>query len=139
METTRFSAPNYFWSPANRKKKKEVNIWLGIILWYSWVSAKCRNHYTISRFYNLLFRYTFGPLPEIVCRVELDFKNAIVTQIMLFLDGMIIIRYIFIFWMQNPAGFNDEFWEKFVSFWIVGFAMISQFIFVFMPGKYTVI
>ena len=139
METTRFSAPNYFWSPANRKKKKEVNIWLGIILWYSWVSANCRNHYTIPRFYNLLFRYTFGPLSEIVCLVELVFKNAIVTQIMLFLDGMIIIRYIFIFWMQNPAGFNDEFWEKFVSFWIVGFAMISQFIFVFMPGKYSVI
>ena len=115
------------------------NLDLLCVIWYSLVSAKCRNRYTIPWFYNWLFRYTFGPLPKIVCLVELVFKNAIVTQMMLFLDGMILIRYIFIFWLQNPAGFNDEFWEKFVSFWIVGFAMISQFVFVFMPGKYTVI
>ena len=72
-----------------------------------------------------------------VCLIELVFKNAIVTQMMLFLDGMILIRYIFIFWMKNPAGFRDDFWEAFVSLWIVGFAMISQFVFVFMPGKIT--
>jgi hypothetical protein len=37
--------------------------------------------------------------------------------------------------MKNPTRFKDEFWEIFVGCWIVGFAMISQFVFVFMPGN----
>jgi len=81
-----------------------------------------------------IFRYMFGPLSPTICFIELVLKNSIVTQMMFFLDGIIIARYLFIFWLKNPAAFNDEFWDQFVTIWIVSFANISQFIFVFMPG-----
>ena len=78
-------------------------------------------------------RYIFGPLPECVCFIELVFKNSITTQQLLFLDGIILLRYIFIFCLNNPGAFKDEFWNQFISIWVVGFSMISQFVFVFSP------
>jgi hypothetical protein len=87
-----------------------------------------------NQFEILFFRYAFGPLNATICFIELVIKNSIVTQMMLFLDGIIIGRYVFIFWLKNPMAFNDEFWDQFISIWIVSFASISQFIFVFMPG-----
>ena len=45
---------------------------------------------------------------------------------MLFLDGNVIIRYICIFKLKNPAAFWDHFWCRFINLWIVAFSLIVE-------------
>jgi len=85
-----------------------------------------------------MIRYCFGPLPPILCLLELNLKFAIFTQQMLFMDGIIIARYIFIFRLKNPAAFNDDFWNLFINIWIVSYSFISQIVASQMPGRNSV-
>jgi hypothetical protein len=82
-------------------------------------------------------RYIFGPLPSKFCLVQLILRNAIFSQILLFLDGIIICRYIFIFWLKNPTVFQDDFWSLFINIWILGFVNASQISFAQIPGRKT--
>ena len=54
---------------------------------------------------------------------------------MLFLDCIMLMRYISIFWLKNPAAFQDEFWSLFANLWVVTFSWISQFVFDVMLGQ----
>ncbi len=64
--------------------------------------------------------FYFGhPLPELFCFFYLALKNALVFQLVLFLDAIGIVRYIFIFWMKNPLSFHDDFWTYFINCWVV--------------------
>jgi hypothetical protein len=38
---------------------------------------------------------------------------------------IMLIRYIFIFWLKNPAGFRDDFWSLFLKVWVTIFSWIS--------------
>ncbi len=60
----------------------------------------------------------FLPFPEIFCRFYIVCKNATVIQAILFLDAIVIFRYISIFWLQNPLSFKDDFWCLFVNVWV---------------------
>jgi len=51
-----------------------------------------------------------------------------VTQCFLYFDAISIIKYLFIFWLKNPAAFQDEFWIIFINTWIKGFSFIFNFI-----------
>ena len=82
-----------------------------------------------------IVRYLFGPLPNQFCYLLLGMKNAIFTQTLLFLDGIIITRYIFIFWLKNPTIFQDDFWNLFINIWILGFVHIIQIIYYLTPGR----
>ena len=84
-----------------------------------------------------MFRYVVGPLPQFLCIVELYLKNAIFTQQMLLIIGIIITRYLFIFWLKNPVAFQDDFWNLFLNIWIIGYSLITQGISFLMPGRYT--
>ena len=44
---------------------------------------------------------------------------------MLFLNMIMIIRYIFIFCLRNPAGFRDDYWSVFLKLWVMLFSWIS--------------
>ena len=65
--------------------------------------------------------YFHQPLPEWFCFFHLILRNAIVIQATFLLDVMVITRYIFIFWLKNPLGFQDEFWGLFLNIWITIF------------------
>ncbi len=39
-------------------------------------------------------------------------KNVVSVQLMLFLDCIVFARYVYIFWLKNPAGFHDDFWNR---------------------------
>ena len=81
-----------------------------------------------------IVRYVYGPLPEYICLFQLMHKNIINVQTVLFCDAVSVTRYIFIFYLKNPADFKDEFWHTFINIWIGCFGLISQFVFVYMPG-----
>ncbi len=82
-----------------------------------------------------LFRYTFGPLPSVVCICHLWIKNVTSFNGMLFYDGILLTNYIFIFRLKNPAAFQDDFWNNFLNKWILGCSSLSQLIYILMPGN----
>ena len=82
-----------------------------------------------------LARYLFGPMPKFFCMLQFIMKNATSLQILLFFDGIIFARYAYIFYLKNPAGFQDEFWNRFLNLWVFGFSFISQAAFVYLPGR----
>ena len=79
-------------------------------------------------------RHIFGPMPEFICLFQLIHKNMITTQCVLFINGVSISRYLFVFYLKNPSDFKDEFWHSFLNKWVVFFGIISQIIFVSLPG-----
>jgi hypothetical protein len=81
-----------------------------------------------------MFRYVFGPLPEVVCFYHHVLKNAFSQQLMIILNLIVIFRYIFIFWLKNPAAFQDQFWHFFLLIWMSGFSFVSQWVFAYFPG-----
>ena len=81
-----------------------------------------------------LFRYFIGPLPEFVCFYHHVIKNALCQQLLIILNLIVIFRYIFIFWLKNPAAFQDKFWHLFLVTWMTGFSFVSQWVFAYFPG-----
>ena len=70
-------------------------------------------------FFNVA-RYVFGPLPELYCFFQLLLKVVSKTIILLFLDSILLTRYLMIFWLKNPGAVKDDFWASFLGLWITG-------------------
>ena len=80
-------------------------------------------------------RYFFHTFPDFVCRFHLVLKNAVLIQIVLFYDALVLVRYLSIFWLKSPLTFQNEFWFLIVNIWVVSFSLLSQAVFVFLPGR----
>ena len=76
--------------------------------------------------------HVFGPTSQIICYILMVLKLIVPIQILLIMHSILMIRYFFIFWLKNPVAFNDDFWNFFLNIWIVGFSVLSQFIFMMM-------
>jgi hypothetical protein len=63
-------------------------------------------------------RYFYGPLPEKLCFWHQVYRSYVILEVLLQIDAIIIARYIFIFWLKNPTGFNDGVWFWFTFVWI---------------------
>ena len=61
--------------------------------------------------------------------------SVTVMHTILLFDSIIIVRYIFIVWLKNPTVLQDDFWSLFINLWIFGFCIISQIVFILMPGR----
>ena len=69
-----------------------------------------------------------GSLPSTMCFTQVIFKNSYKAQCLLFFDSSILVQYLFIFWVKNPAAVNEDFWSRFVSMWIFGFSDSQTYI-----------
>ena len=74
-----------------------------------------------------IIRYTFGPFSAKACQSIYFIKTGITAQGIAILDFIMISRYIFIFFLKNPARVYDDFWSTFIIAWISMFVCISQF------------
>lgn len=105
---------------------------LGII-WFERFGSDLKrmfiNKIVSSIFWNILAYFFFIQLPDLMfylcpqfpeqfCFIYLILRNAIIMQIVLFLDIIAIARYIFIFWMKNPLSFQDDFWSFYMNCWV---------------------
>ena len=77
-------------------------------------------------------RYLIGPLPTNFCDVHLFMKNFLCTCVVLTLDFIILLRYIFIFKLCNFAVINDDLVATFLqmtilllSLWVTGVKRMS--------------
>ena len=60
-------------------------------------------------------RYLFGPLPTKFCFFARIIRSVIFTEMLLFVDLIVLSKYFYIFWIKNPAGFDDGFWASFLN------------------------
>jgi len=73
-------------------------------------------------------RFLNGPLPHFICNVQLIIRNSTVFNFLLYMDASILIRYIFIFWLKNPAAFKDDFWILFVCIWTQSTSLLYEIV-----------
>ena len=57
-----------------------------------------------------LTRFLFGPLPRPVCWMRTLFLSSAVTSILIFMDGILIAKFFYVFVLKNPAAMQDDFW-----------------------------
>ena len=72
-------------------------------------------------------RFIFGPLPVFICHLQNVARYAIVDMIVMSKAISILTKYLFIIWLKNPAGFNDEFWASFAWLWIQSYSYLVEF------------
>ena len=77
--------------------------------------------------------YLFGPFPKWLCFFFSFLRLVIKTNYLMFLNAIIISKYVFIFWMKNPGSLKDDFWSFFIFLWIVGFSCIFNFVRTIQP------
>ena len=109
------------------KKRTVLNKLVGSVCWYTIVV------YMVVQIPELI-RYCYGPLPTFLCYLHLIIKSTLAIQLMLIFDAISILRYIFIFWLKNPYNFSDDFWNVFINLWISSFSLMTQIVFVILPG-----
>ena len=70
--------------------------------------------------------YTSGPLPLLFCQLHSIVRLSIICSMLMFMNAIIVFRFVYIFKLKNPAAFRDDFWCLFVSLWIY----MTSFIFI---------
>ena len=58
-------------------------------------------------------RYLVGPLPANFCLLVRILRSTLFVELLVYLDLATLTRYIYVFWIKNPAGFNDDFWAQY--------------------------
>jgi hypothetical protein len=92
------------------------------------------NHFRIRNQPKANISFEAGLLLFFNFRFHLIFKSSIVAQVILLQIGVIISRYLSIFWMKNPAAFNDDFWSQLINIWNLMVSTIPQLVIHYLPG-----
>ena len=71
-----------------------------------------------------LLLYFYKPLPGWFCNIKYVLRTSIILLSVIYTSMFLIVKYIFIFWMKNPANFHDDFWSIFVNVWVVMFRYV---------------
>lgn len=110
------------------KRKTVINYFLTGICWNLIIWLLTVQMVTIVR-------YVYGPLNQHVCLATFVMKRILATNILLLLDSISVVRYLFIFWVKNVTAFNDDFWFRFVLVWTSVFSILLHSISVFLPHQ----
>ena len=78
-------------------------------------------------------RFLYGPFNQTFCFWLVILRRTITTKIIILFDAITTIRFIFIFVLQNPGAFNDDFWSLFLNIWITGMCFVVQFVNASLP------
>jgi len=82
--------------------------------------------------------YLFGPWPKWLCYFLGFFRLVIKTNFLMFLNAIIISKYVFIFWRKNPGSLKDDFWSVFIFLWTLGFSCIFNFVRTIQPHLHLI-
>lgn len=55
---------------------------------------------------------------ENFCYTYVFVRRFMISEILVLVNMLSFIRYLFIFYLKNPAAFQDEFWHLFVNLWL---------------------
>jgi len=95
--------------------------------------------------YNILFLvftqvpvtalYSFGNLPEWLCHLESILVPSILLGLLIIVDAISIVRFLFIFCMKNPTANQDDFWSWFLFSWSFFMSITYTSALHILPGK----
>ena len=82
-----------------------------------------------------VFRYTLGPFPPLLCKIQLFLKKIVKDEIGMFCNAITLCRYVFIFWLRNPTAVHEDFWNYFANLWITIACTINAVVYEFQPNR----
>ena len=71
-----------------------------------------------------ILRFIYGPLPLIICNIKNVIKLSSIFALILNTDAALFANYAYIFWLKNPAAFQDKFWCQLISAWICSASLL---------------
>ena len=83
-----------------------------------------------------VLRLVYGPLSTGFCFFSTIIRAACIMEMFLFYNCIAMTRCIYIFYLKNPAAFNDDFWYRFLSIWIRGCSLFVCGVWYYLAGKY---
>ena len=121
-----------------------------LVIWYEQYGTN-HNRTLINQFvtstcwsgvaYNLLAQVpeaalgVFGPFHPNFCLFHSILKNTILSQFVVLLTGISVVKYIYIFISKNPSGQNDNFYCFFTNLACGLNSFMYQFVLHVMPGN----
>ena len=70
--------------------------------------------------------YLYGPLPANFCLFVRILRSTLSAEVLIYLDLIVLTRYLYIFWIKNPAGIHDNFWALFIGILVKMFSLICN-------------
>jgi hypothetical protein len=83
-------------------------------------------------------RLLIGPLPVFVCQLYAYFRATLIIVMLLYKNASVMTRYIFIFWLKNPAAFQNDFWCRMIAIWVHIFSLIFRGVDYFISTKMSI-
>jgi hypothetical protein len=75
--------------------------------------------------------FFLAPLSRETCFFIGLYRFVMKSNLMMFLNAIVISKFAFIFCLKNPAAIDDDFWSLFITIWSVGFSFtfnVSRFL-----------
>ena len=120
------------------------------IIWYERFGSDLRrtllNQFVSSMCWNIFLQNVinvpleiiltlFGPLDDVFCSFHMILKYGSMLHIFTMLFFMTLVKYLSIFVFKNPTGIHSQFWCFFINFVSVVASLITQTVYVIVPGK----
>jgi hypothetical protein len=77
----------------------------------------------------------FGPFSKEFCFLHLVAKNTVLSQFLIIMTGISVVKYVYIFVIKNPSGQNDDFICFFSNLACAMNGLVYQFVMHFIPGN----
>ena len=77
----------------------------------------------------------FGPFQLEYCTVYQVYRNSLSLNLLILITFITIVKYVYIFVLNNPAGIHSEIWCLFINMFSTGFSFLAQAVFMFLPGR----
>jgi hypothetical protein len=71
----------------------------------------------------------------VICRMYFIVNNVISYHIIILLDSLVVIKYIFIFHLKNPTAVQDDFWKVWINLWTFVYFLLSEIVINTLPGR----
>ena len=79
--------------------------------------------------------YINGPAGSFICSLEVVLQNVAGMQAIFLLDAIVVTKYIFVHLIKNAVAIDEGFFQHFINISTFSFSLISQSIYVWMPGR----
>jgi hypothetical protein len=83
-----------------------------------------------------IFLFIFGPFASIYCHIDILIRGTIICLLLVLINFVLVSRYILTFHFKNPTAAQHDFWALFISTWCFSFGLITQSVFLFLPGNH---
>ena len=116
------------WYEVNTHIRTLINQFLALACWTSlW--------YAIWTLVFSTARFLLGPVNDIMCGFDIVIMNTTGMCEMIFVNCIVITKYVFVYFMKNPVALDDELFKFFIGLASFLLCFVSQVVFVLIPGR----